>query len=133
MVTQGRHGIREDDNEFSSHTGAGLLQRDPTIPVKRHVDEKKPVRVVLPVKGQCSAGHGLRFLCFNRGVHSTPRPVEPFPPGRAGWDRYSAAGSPSLEIWLLWNGCSVGPGIARCEVHFAAAVTDNGRTLTNRE
>jgi hypothetical protein len=38
-----------------------------------------------------------------------------------------------LEIWLLRDGCSVGPGIARCKVHFAAAVTDNGRALTNKE
>ena len=38
-----------------------------------------------------------------------------------------------LEIWLLWDGCSVRPGIARCKVHFATAVTDNGRALTNEE
>ena len=38
-----------------------------------------------------------------------------------------------LEIWLLRNRRTVGPGIARCKVHFAAAVTDNGRALTNKE
>lgn len=81
MITQGRHGIREEDNDFSSYTGAGLLQRDPTIPVKRHVDEKKTVSVVLPVKGQCSAGHWPLVSLFQQRGPSTPRPVEPFPRG----------------------------------------------------
>ena len=38
-----------------------------------------------------------------------------------------------LQIRLLWDSCSVGPGIARGKVHFAAAVTDNGRALPNGE
>jgi hypothetical protein len=74
MVARGRHGIREGDNEFSSCTGAGLLQRDPTIPVNADVDEKKTLSVVLPVKGQGSAGHWASFsLSQQRGpLQSVP-------------------------------------------------------------
>jgi hypothetical protein len=38
-----------------------------------------------------------------------------------------------LDIGLLWDGRSIGPGIARCKIHFAAAVTGNGRALAHRE
>jgi hypothetical protein len=34
------------------------------------------------------------------------------------------------DTWLLWDGRSIRPWITRRKVHFAAAVTDNGRALT---
>ena len=85
MVAGGGHGIREHDNEFSSCTGAGLLQRYPTIPVKRHFQMRKTPSVLsCQSKGCVRQAIEFHFLCPNRRVHSTPSPSS-MSSGRAGW------------------------------------------------